>query len=29
MADALYDGRSFRTFNVLDEGNRERQDRGA
>jgi putative transposase len=23
MADALYDGRSFRTFNVLDEGNRE------
>ena len=23
MADALYDGRGFRTFNVLDEGNRE------
>ena len=23
MADALYDGRSFRTLNVLDEGNRE------
>ena len=23
MADALYDGRRFRTFNVLDEGNRE------
>ena len=23
MADALYDGRNFRTFNVLDEGNRE------
>ena len=23
MADALYDGRAFRTFNVLDEGNRE------
>jgi putative transposase len=23
MADALYDGRSFRTFNVLEEGNRE------
>src|SRR5712691_265602 len=23
MGDALYDGRSFRTFNVLDEGNRE------
>jgi putative transposase len=23
MADALYDGRSFRTVNVLDEGNRE------
>ncbi len=23
IADALYDGRSFRTFNVLDEGNRE------
>ncbi len=23
MADALYDGRAFRTFNVIDEGNRE------
>src|SRR5262250_2001996 len=23
MTDALYDGRGFRTFNVLDEGNRE------
>src|SRR5258708_30574603 len=23
MADALYGGRGFRTFNVLDEGNRE------
>ena len=23
MTDALYDGRRFRTFNVLDEGNRE------
>jgi len=23
MADALYDGRGFRTFNVIDEGNRE------
>jgi putative transposase len=23
MADALYDGRGFRTFNVLDEGDRE------
>jgi putative transposase len=23
MSDALYDGRRFRTFNVLDEGNRE------
>ena len=25
MVDALYDGRGFRTFNVLDEGNREAQ----
>jgi putative transposase len=23
MADALYGGRAFRTFNVIDEGNRE------
>jgi len=27
MTDALYDGRRFRTFNVIDEGNREARSR--